>query len=319
MPNAFCSPSFLKSFLTLAVHLFMKKFTCCAVKDKLFLFLNFLFFLSFIPLFSTLEDNRSHYVLVSVSPHKFFVDRIAGSTVKVGLLVPAGASAHTYEPTPKQMLTASSADLWFRTGESFEEKALQALQSHRPTLKAIDLRRGLNLISNDGYSSCHCCHANAYDLHFWLSARLAKIQASTIAQALIAMYPENSDLYTANLTKFHEELDRLDHEIEEILVPLKNRYIFVSHPAYAYFCRDYHLSQLSIECEGKDPTPQQLTKTLNKARELEIKSIYIQLQYNNKGAKLIAKEIGARVITLDPYSENYIFSMLEIAHAFAKN
>lgn len=253
------------------------------------------------------------HVLVSVGPHQFFVEKIAGPTVVVDLLVPAGASAHTYEPKPKQMLSASHANIWFRIGEGFENRAVNVFQSYNPTMAIIDLRQGIDLIHS------HCCHKHhGEDLHFWLSARLAKTQASTIAKALITAYPEHQELYTKNLALFHNELDKLDQDITNILKPLKNRYILVSHPAYAYFCRDYDLKQLSIEFEGKDPTPQALTKTLTTARDLGIKAVFIQMQYNNKGAKLIAQEIGARVVILNPYSENYLDSMLEIAHAFAQ-
>lgn len=95
--------------------------------------------------------------------------------------------------------------------------------------------------------------------------------------------------------------------------------LLVSHPAYAYFCRDYNLEQFSIEFEGKDPTPQQLTRVLQQARALKTKKIYIQRQYNNKGAKLVANELGAQLVMLDPYSENYLNTMHEIALRFAEN
>jgi zinc transport system substrate-binding protein len=75
---------------------------------------------------------------------------------------------------------------------------------------------------------------------------------------------------------------------------------------------------MSIEFEGKDPTPQQLTKVLRQAREENIKTIFIQKQYNNKGAKLIARELNAKIVMLDPYAEDYMTSMREIAQAFAK-
>lgn len=267
------------------------------------------------------QEPAKPYILVTVAPHKFFVEKIAGDTAKVGLMVPAGASAHTYEPTPRQMLAASQASIWFRIGEPFETRAIAALTSHNPKLEIVDMRRGVDLISGDDchHVGCRChAHANSADLHYWLSARQAQIQADTIAQALIAKYPENRELYLANLEKFRQELRQLDQDVAEILQPMKNRTIMVSHPAYAYFCRDYNLKQISIEFEGKDPTPQQLTKVLNQARQLNIKSVFIQLQYNNKGARLIADEIGAKVVTLDPYSEHYINSMLEIAHAFAE-
>lgn len=258
-------------------------------------------------------------VLVSVAPHKFFVEKIAGDTVNVHLMVPAGSSSHTFEPTPRQMLSATKGDLWFQIGEGFEPRAARALLSHNPNMKLIDLRQGLHLID----SSCeetHCCchnHDSCIDPHFWLSPKEAKIQAQSIAKALIDRYPQHARLYQERLASFIRELDQLDSEIATGLTPLKNRIIMVSHPAYAYFARDYHIKQLSIEFEGKDPTPQQLTKILNQARQANIRKIYIQLQYNNKGARLIAQELGAEVVVLDPYSEDYINSMRKIAYSFA--
>lgn len=261
-------------------------------------------------------------VLVSVAPHKFFVEKIAGNTLSVELMVPAGASSHTFEPTPRQMLNASRADLWFQIGEGFEPRASAALKNHHPEIALVDLRQGLDLIYDSDCSKghCHCSgHASAgcADPHFWLSARQAKIQAETIASALSKRYPQHAKLFDENLQLFTKELNALDDQISKLLAPLNNRTIMVSHPAYAYFCRDYQLKQLSIEFEGKDPSPRQLTKVLTEARRENIKSIFIQLQYNNKGARLIAREIGAKVITLDPYAENYIEAMLEIASHFA--
>lgn len=281
------------------------------------MFYRLLFCLSFFFTVSLLAAEETPIVLVTVAPHKFFVEKVAGDTVTVQLMVPAGASAHTFEPTARQMLTAGRANIWFRTGESFEGRAVRALQSHNTNLVVVDLRQGLPLIAADHHCS-HAHHDDCKDLHFWLSARLAKIQANTIATALTKAYPANKELYERNLKIFHQELDALDSKIQQILEPIRNRNIFVSHPAYAYFCRDYGLAQYSIEYEGKDPTPQQLTKVLNLARELKIKTIFVQMQYSSKGARLIADEIGAKVVTLDPYAEQYEQSMLEIAHAFAE-
>lgn len=257
------------------------------------------------------------YVLVTVAPHKFMVEKIAQGAVQVHLMVPAGASAHTYEPTPKQMILASKGEIWFRTGEPFENRAIQALKSHRPSLEIVDLRQGLDLISaSSGCTHCKCCPGSV-DLHFWLSARQAQIQAQTIANTLSNAFPDHANEFRQNLLTFQKELQELDKKIESILSPLQNRDILVSHPAYAYFCRDYNLKQHAIEVEGKDPTPQQMTKLLNLVKQLGIQTIFIQMQYNNKAAKLVADTLGARLVVLDPYSEQLITSMLEIAHAFA--
>lgn len=266
---------------------------------------------------SLLLAEEAPYVLVSVAPHKFFVEKIAKTTVQVYLMVPAGASSHTYEPTPRQMLTASKANIWFTIGETFESRAIQALKSYHPSLQIINLQTGLDLIRTDG--DCHrgCC-PGCVDLHFWLSPRQAQIQAKTIANTLIAAFPEKSDFYQSNLLIFLKELQELDQQIQSILHATSNRQVLVSHPAYGYFCRDYNFQQFAIEIEGKDPTPHQLTKLLQDSKKMKFRTIFIQMQYNNKAAKLIAETLGACLVTLDPYSEEYFASMLEIAHAFAR-
>lgn len=286
------------------------------LNQKLLSCFSFLF-LILIPFVAWAANDTQHYVLVSVAPHKFFVEKIAGDTVKVGLIVPQGASAHTYEPTPKQVVKISKAEAWFRIGEGFEDKVLKVLTAYNPNLVVADLRTNVDMISADPHSGHHCCHCNSQDLHIWLSAREAKPQAITIANTLSTMYPENKEFYQRSLIAFLQELDSLDNEISNILSKMKNRTIFVSHPAYAYFCRDYGIDQLSLEVEGKDPTPQTLNMILNQARNKHIKKIFIQAQYSNKGAKLFAKELNAELVMLDPYAENFIDSMRKIARNFA--
>ena len=193
------------------------------------------------------------------------------------------------------------------------------MQNHNPRLELVDLQKGLDLIYEHSCCQGHHHHAHSTDPHFWLSARQGKIQAKTITDTLVRAYPQHKKLFEDNLSKFLTELDELDVEISGILKPISGKTILVSHPAYAYFCRDYNLKQLSVEFEGKDPTPQQLTTLLQRARQERITKIFIQQQYSNKGAKLIAAQIGADVVTLDPYAEEYAKTMIEIAKAFSSS
>lgn len=281
----------------------------------------FSFFLSNIILFSSSCHAAPPTVLVSIAPHKFFVEKIAGNTVSVQLMIPVGADAHTYEPTPRQVIQASNADIWFFIGEAFETRAKKALLTHKPMMLLVDMRQGVSMISANSHCNHHhgCCHASGEDLHFWLSPKEAEQQAKTIASALIEKYPENTELYKLNLLDFLEKLDALDRQVRQILKQAPHRVIMVAHPAYAYFARDYDLVQLPIEYEGKDPSPQQLTRVIERARKERIKTIFSQVQYPVKIAQLIAKEIGASVKILDPYAENYIENLETIAHSFAEN
>jgi zinc transport system substrate-binding protein len=261
-------------------------------------------------------DTRTHTVLVSINPYKYLVNRIAGKTLRAVVLVPPGSNMHTYEPTPKQIMQASKADIWLITGESFEEKVHPSLESYNPQMARIDLREGIDLICAPEHHGCKHC-SKGCDLHYWLSPRIMAEQAKIVAKELKKKYPEHSRLYEANLRKFTKDLEILDDEFETFLAPLKDRAIFVSHPAYGYLARDYNLSQYTIEFEGKDPTPKQLTAILKTAREHNIKTVFIQKQYNNKGARLVADELNADLVELDPYADDYILEMRRIAARFA--
>lgn len=277
------------------------------------------FFLLLLLLFFKIQlvASQSHHVVVSVAPYKYFVEAIAQDTISIELLVPPGASFHDFEPTPQMVLKVVNADIWFRVGELFEEKAMRALKTHNPKMKIVDLREGVDLIIVDDEHAA-CCHAQGADLHMWLSPKVAKTQAELIAKALSETYPDNKDLYAKNLNIFLQKLDALDQEIRKTLQGLKNRTIMVGHPAYAYFARDYQLKQFPIEYEGKDPTPRKLNEILLRAKNENIKTIFVQGQYNTKGASLIAKELRAKLVILDPYSGDYFISMREIAKKIAE-
>ncbi|HSW86211.1 MAG TPA: zinc ABC transporter substrate-binding protein [Rhabdochlamydiaceae bacterium] len=257
-------------------------------------------------------------VLVSIPPYRYFVERIAGPDLVVQTIVPPGANPHLFEPSPKQAALLSDARLWLSIGESFEKKIKQVLKEQNPRLKIVDMKKGIPLLQSHEETCVHCSkHEEAKDLHIWLSPKLAQTQAKNIAACLIELFPENKEMYEKNVHDFLIDLDKLDHEIGELLEPMKNKAILVSHPAFGYLCNDYHLIQLSVESEGKDPLPQQIAQTLKLAKEFQVKNVLLQPQYNNKGAEMIAEMLKLPVFMLDPYSSDYIVNLRTIAAVIA--
>lgn len=272
----------------------------------------FLRFLVLFLIFSAGLAAKSH-ILVSIEPLKFLVEEIGGDKVSTLVLVPPGASPHSFEPTAKQLILASQADLWFCARESFEEKALKVLKSHHPSIKVIDTLESLPLIKGH---LCHHCKEDI-DTHVWLSPTLYLMQAQIVYQALCQNYPEHSLYFLEKFNVLKNKLESLNQELSDLFSKARQKYVLVSHPAFAYFCRDYHLTQLSIEVEGRDPGAKQLTHLLQQLRSYGIKVVFAQEQYQTKGAYLIAKELGGKVIMVDPYSSNYIQNLKQIAYLFA--
>jgi zinc transport system substrate-binding protein len=253
-------------------------------------------------------------VLVSVAPYIHIVERIGGDSIQVKLIVPQGADSHNYEPTPKQIQEASKAKIWFYVGEPFEKRAQQALKNQNKEFILCDLRQNLNL-----HHEQHCEHSCGYDPHIWMSPKMMIIQVHTIAEGLKLILPDKSDAIDTNAQKLIDDLMLLDQELRQQLDRKAHITILVAHPAYGYFCREYGITQMTIEQEGKDPTVKAVTQLINDVKKLDIKKIFIQSRYGHKGAYLIAKEIGAKVVVLDPYNPNYFAMMRECGQQFSES
>lgn len=259
-------------------------------------------------------------VLVSVAPYAHFVNKIAQGAVEVQTLVPEGANPHLFEATPRQVQRYLNAELWIYLGEAFDKKALPFFREAKRNIAIVDVARGIDLISHEEHYACDHDHSHCEgaDLHIWLSPTLAKQQAEHIAEGLCALLPEEKEKFRANLAVFLAELDELNERIATLLAPKQGQTILVSHPAFAYFCRDYHIEQLSIEFEGKDPLPQHITEILAHAKSHPIHSVLTEPQYSNKGAELIAQSLGLPTHSVDPYAENYSENLLNIAKVIAE-
>ena len=84
-------------------------------------------------------------VFVSILPEAWFVERIGGAQVSVEVLVGPGQSPHTFEPTPRQMVSLGTAPLYFSIGWPFEERLLGKIKATAPNLKVVDLRKGIKM------------------------------------------------------------------------------------------------------------------------------------------------------------------------------
>ncbi|HEY2810655.1 MAG TPA: zinc ABC transporter substrate-binding protein [Rhabdochlamydiaceae bacterium] len=264
-------------------------------------------------------------VLVSIPSYLYFIERIAGDTVTALSLTPPGANPHIYEPSPKEVQNFRQASLWIRLPS--DRKTYAVLKEQSPKMCIVDITEGIPLLPAFAgrQAACHghhCGHlhdAEEYDLHIWLSPRLAQKQAKTIAQHLAHLLPENRERYDLALSLFLEDLRKADAEISALLASKEESAILVSHPAFAYLCQDYRLTQLSIEIEGKEPLPQDITHLLHQAKQLRIASILAEPQYNDKGAQLMATHLHLPVYVVDPYAENYLENLKYIAEIMAKS
>jgi len=160
-------------------------------------------------------------------------------------------------------------------------------------------------------------HEGIKDPHVWLDPILVAKQAEVINNTLCKQEPESCAYFTANKNKFIRETDILNSKIEKIFKGKKDVHFMVFHPSWGYFADRYGLHQIPVELEGKEPKPSDLREFIKTVKKLKLKAIFIQPQFSKKAAELIAKETGARVVTVDPLSEDWNNNLLYVAKLIA--
>lgn len=246
-------------------------------------------------------------VLCSITPYKSLIEKIGGDSIEVQTIVPDTSDIHTYEPTIRQMQNIQNADIWFYIGEPIEMQLLEVVKEQSPHLQTVDLKENLGLIHHHS-----CC--SSQDLHIWLSPRLLKQQVATIEKALLKAYPENADMLQENSKELQRQLTELEQEISSVLQNSPHKKFAISHPALAYFCQDYHLSQYSIEHQGKSPTPQHIIQLTKDITEHNIRSIFIIPQIDRKKAEILAESLHLDTYEFNPYAPDCLSNLKEFAY-----
>lgn len=235
-------------------------------------------YLLFLSLFATgctssTRQTDKERLYVSILPLRSLIEQIVGDDFKVDVLVPAGASPESFEPTPRQYVALNRSKLVFNVGLiDFEQNLLRDFPDRE---KLVNLSRGIRLLEGScahghtheptGKARASEGHAHGIDPHIWTSPRALKQMAANAYDALRTSFPD-SVRYTENYEKLLVRLDSLDTACAEALRQANVHTIVIYHPALTYYAADYGLEQLAVEHDGKEPSARHLARLIEEAR-----------------------------------------------------
>ena len=274
-----------------------------------------------LPLLLSACSNRiqqENMITVTIEPQRYFVEQLADSLFRVECMVPAGTSPETYDPTPAQMANLSRSKAYFLIGHiGFEEVWIDKLKQNYPQLRFFDNSNGISLIDSGHSHVGNRSHEHGVDPHTWSSPKTARLIVQNMYEALVEIDSVNKSQYAANLQRLLAQIDSVDAKVEELLQHSSQKRFIIYHPALTYFARDYGLTQYSIETDGKEPSPEQLETLMKTAKEKEIKTVFVQQEFDKKNAGLVEKATGCRLVVINPLSRDWGKEMLHIAQALS--
>lgn len=241
---------------------------------------------------AALQAEAKFKVVTTFTVIQDIAQNVAGDAATVESITKPGAEIHDYEPTPKDIVKAQSADLILWNGLNLERWFERFFQNIKDK-PAVVVTEGITPLSI--YEGPY---KDAPNPHAWMSPSNALIYVENIKNALVKYDPQNTDTYQKNAAAYAEKIKQLDKPLREKLsqIPADQRWLVTSEGAFSYLAKDYDLKEgylwpINAEQQG---TPQQVRKLIDSVKKNHIPVVFSESTVSAKPAQQVAKESGAK-------------------------
>lgn len=242
-------------------------------------------------LFQQIVEAKPFKVVTTFTVIQDIAQNVAGEAAVVESITKPGAEIHDYQPTPKDIVKAQSADLILWNGLNLERwfEKFFANVGEKPS---VVITEGITPIPiREG------AYQNLPNPHAWMSPTNALIYVENIRKAFVKYDPDNAEVYNKNAAAYAEKIKAIDSPLRERLakIPAEQRWLVTSEGAFSYLAHDYALQELylwPINAEEQG-SPQQVRRVIDKVKEYHIPVVFSESTISDKPMKQVAKETGA--------------------------
>ncbi|MEO8505781.1 MAG: zinc ABC transporter substrate-binding protein [Acidobacteriota bacterium] len=244
-----------------------------------------------------------HYsVVATVPPLADLARRLAGGDAEVTALIPPGVDDETYEPTARDLTELERAALILRVGHpaiGIEARVLEPFRQSHPRARILSLASVIEV-------------STATDPHLWMSPRSMRAFAESVRDALDAIDPERREAHAARLAALSRDIAEVDARLVD--AGAASAAFIVVHPAFGALAR-YGLKEEAIERDGKEPGMASLVALVDRGRTEHVRLVVTQPGFPRRAAEVVAGELGARVLSIDPLAADWLGSLRRLADA----
>ncbi len=244
--------------------------------------------------------NDNIKIITTLFPQYDFANEIVKDKGEVKLLLPPGVEAHSYEPTPKDIVDIRKADVFIYTGKYMEPWAEKMIKEIDDSTIVIDISKGIELVDEEDWEHNHEHHGK--DPHIWLDPVYAQKIVDNILEGIIKADSKNENFYRQNAENYKEKLAELDKKFVETFSKVKHKTIIHGgHFAFGYFAKRYGLEYISPYdgfSPNAEPTPKKISELMNNMKSLGLNVIYYEELIDPKVAKIISEETGGKMLLL---------------------
>lgn len=245
------------------------------------------------------------HIVATDFPCYDFARQVAGDGAQVTMLLKPGTEAHSYDPTPADILAIGEADLFVYIGgesDAWADSILSGLGGECPrTLRMMDCVADL-VEEDDGESHHHDDGGPEYDEHIWTSPVNAAAMVKAMSDALAQIDPGNAGAYAASADAYTGQIMAIDGEIRGIVDGASRKtLVFADRFPFIYFTREYgldHMAAFNSCTADTEPSAQIVMSLIDKVASEQIPVVYTIEMSTQAVARTISEETGAKILTL---------------------
>ena len=230
-------------------------------------------------------------VAATIFPLYDIVREVGGPAVEPVLVLPPGASPHTFDPRPSAARAIARSAVLFRIGHGLDDWAARLAEASGVS----------RVVSVDGSIRLRSLPGGGTDPHYWLACDNARAIASSVAAELMRIAPAERPGLEARLRAYVGRLDAADVEIRRILKGLPSRSVATLHDGFGYFAQAYGLSVAAVfEPSGdREPSPRAVADFQKQVRAAGVRAIFVEPQLSKDAIRPIAGDLNLPIVTLD--------------------
>ena len=212
---------------------------------------------------------------------------------------------HDYTLSTDDLKKVEKADVFIETGENLEPFS-NKIKSIYPNVKIIDSGKNVsNLISeeenenkneNDKREETSESEVNP---HIWMNTKNYCEQVTEIAKQLGEIDINNKEKYMENAENYNKKLDEISNKFSGL--NLSGVRAVSLDEQLEYLLKQNGMDVISIETDHENSalSADVVSKTINEMKENNVKAIFIDKDSDDKNAKMLANETGARIYRLN--------------------
>ena len=232
-----------------------------------------------------------------------FARQLVGERGEVTLLLSPGSEAHSYEPSPKDIIEIQNCDLFIYVGGVSDAWVSDVLESVGGEVRTVTLMDCVELLEEEHVEGMEVDEDEhegeiEYDEHVWTSPRNAELICEKIAAALCEVDPEGAEEYGTALESYCAQLDELDAAFTEVVENgVRDTVVFGDRFPLLYFAKAYGLNYYAAWpgcADEAEPSAATVTFLIDKVKAEGIPVVFHIELSNEDMADTICNETGAK-------------------------